>query len=237
MKCWTNSPSETFTDYSHCKSECNLGSVHGAVHLLKRTAKKFWLKKKKSDRHCLIFVKFEYNLFVCVWQNAQGQQDWNMTNSAAPPQRLLYRERAALELCGRIFGGLCLFKSAPPWQHALGFMHKHELAFQLSPHITNLNLNEPPLQIHQQAMTLRPPPTALATAPPPCPTPYSLPPATHIHQQAIISRHPSAPPRPPQTPTRAAAAATLISTHTLAPPFFFFFFFAATPPAARCSFD
>lgn len=37
-------------------------------------------------------------------------------------------------------------------------MHKHELAFQLSPHITNLNLNEPPLQIHQQAMTLHPPP-------------------------------------------------------------------------------
>lgn len=67
-------------------------------------------------------------------------------------------------------------------------MHKHELAFQLSPHITNLNLNEPPLQIHQQAMTLHPPS--------PSPTPYStlLPPATHIHQQAIISRHPSKPP-------------------------------------------
>lgn len=47
-------------------------------------------------------------------------------------------------------------------------MHKHELAFQLSPHITNLNLNEPPLQIHQQAMTLRPPP------PPPQPQPNPL---------------------------------------------------------------
>lgn len=66
-------------------------------------------------------------------------------------------------------------------------MHKHEVAFQLSPHITNLNLNEPPLQIHQQAMTL------LLS---PSPTPYStlLPPVTHIHQQAIISRHPSKPP-------------------------------------------
>lgn len=81
---------------------------------------------------------------------------------------------------------LCLFNSTPPQQHALGFMHKHELAFQLSPHITNLNLNEPPLQIHQQAMTLNPPPSNSS------PTPYStpLPPATHIHQQAIISRHP-----------------------------------------------
>lgn len=74
-------------------------------------------------------------------------------------------------------------------------MHKHELAFQLSPHITNLNLNEPPLQIHQQAMTLHPPI--------PNPTPYStpLPSATHIHQQAIISRHPSKPPFSPRTHT------------------------------------
>lgn len=61
--------------------------------------------------------------------------------------------------------------------------------FKLSPHITNLNLNEPPLQIHQQAMTLHP---LLG----PGPSPYSilLPPATHIHQQAIISRYPSIPP-------------------------------------------
>lgn len=63
--------------------------------------------------------------------------------------------------------------------------------FKLSPHITNLNLNEPPLQIHQQAMTLHPPSPASAQPP------TLLPPATHIHQQAIISRHPSKPPHPP----------------------------------------
>lgn len=82
-------------------------------------------------------------------------------------------------------------------------MHKHELAFQLSPHITNLNLNEPPLQIHQQAMTLLPSPS---------PTPYStlLPPVTHIHQQAIISRYPSKPPHLHLLSTRI---------HSLEPPF------------------
>lgn len=68
---------------------------------------------------------------------------------------LIQRSRAVSK-CANVFQ-LCLFNSAPPQQHALGFMHKHELAFQLSPHITNLNLNEPPLQIHQQAMTLHPP--------------------------------------------------------------------------------
>lgn len=101
---------------------------------------------------------------------------------------LIQRSRAVSK-CANVFQ-LCLFNSAPPPQHALGFMHKHELAFQLSPHITNLNLNEPPLQIHQQAMTLHPPSTH------PSPTPYSTPPppATHIHQQAIISRHLSEPP-------------------------------------------
>lgn len=27
MKCWTNSPSKTFTDYFQCMSECNVGST------------------------------------------------------------------------------------------------------------------------------------------------------------------------------------------------------------------
>lgn len=91
--------------------------------------------------------------------------------------------------CANIFQ-LCLFNSGRHhssmlWDSCINM----SWPFKLSPHITNLNLNEPPLQIHQQAMTLHP---LLG----PGPSPYSilLPPATHIHQQAIISRYPSIPP-------------------------------------------
>lgn len=109
--------------------------------------------------------------------------------------------------------GLCLFKSAPPWQHALGFMHKHELAFQLSPHITNLNLNEPPLQIHQQAMTLRtaPHPSLPPVSPPPSPTPYSTPSDTYTPAGNNFTPSLSAPEPPPPPPPS--------SPHTLVPPF------------------
>ncbi|KAJ0069457.1 hypothetical protein NL108_006069 [Boleophthalmus pectinirostris] len=75
-------------------------------------------------------------------------------------------------------------------------MHKHELAFRLSPHITNLNLNEPPLQIDQQAMTLHPPP--------PGPTPS--PPARYPQRHIFTSRQSFH--AIPQSPTFSPRAAT-----------------------------
>lgn len=113
---------------------------------------------------------------------------------------------------------LCLFKSgihqrSMLWDSCINM----SWPFKLSPHITNLNLNEPPLQIHQQAMTL--PPLFLS----PNPLLNSTTPSD-TYTPAGNNFTPSLKAPPPST----YAPRTHMHLYPL---------FSATPPAAQCSFD
>ncbi|MEQ2266658.1 hypothetical protein XENORESO_014364 [Xenotaenia resolanae] len=83
--------------------------------------------------------------------------------------------------------------------------------FKLSPHITNLNLNEPPLQIHQQAMTLPTPPPQLRS---PNPLLYSTTPSdTYTTAGNNFTPSLEAPPHHHHYNLRST------HTHALVPPF------------------
>lgn len=173
MKCWTNSPSKTFTDYSWRSSQCNVGSTHvvcAALHQLLRIRSQHSGFRYARDNACHVF-KVKFNPFWLNWGGFFFLSDCiadNVTNRPHPntliemyliAQRPTEALSKGAELCLKVwmyFSSVSLTRGSTT-AACFGFMHKHELAFQLSPHITNLNLNEPPLQIHQQAMTLHPP--------------------------------------------------------------------------------